>query len=521
MDCDAQGRLYVADSGNDRIQVFNTAATRTFEAVAPSVPVVTSPALSSVLPLGSVTMSGTAADNTGVGSVEVSVQNVDTGLWWDSSDASWEAAKTYSIASYTATNAPSTSVNWKFVFPGTAKQGRYLAEVRTVDQNGNLSQSTVRSFAMTGATPPPVPPPPTTDTTRPDGTLLFPAPPPQPAANLPLGTVHFTGNATDNVGVTSVKVALKRNSDGRWWNGSGSSATSGFGTTYTTFDAALATPGGTSTGWSWDWTPRTSGAYTITVTARDAAGNVDSSTPSVVFNVTSDPPDTTAPDTAITTPDVDGATLPSGALTMIGTASDDKQVTGVRLSISNGSNQYWTGSAWSTTPSTVNATIDSGSGTPSATWRYAFNGTAGSYMVSATAVDASNNADGSPAVRTFSMAGAPDTTAPSPTVTSPAQVNATVTGTTVPIGGNVTDNVGTTAVRITIQDTVSKLWWTGSGWGAFTNIPTTLASPGSNNTTWSYTFTPPATGKYGYQVTAVDAAGNVSAKTAWRTVTMQ
>jgi hypothetical protein len=28
-------------------------------------------------------------------------------------------------------------------------------------------------------------------------------------------------------------------------------------------------------------------------------------------------------------------------------------------------------------------------------------------------------------------------------------------------------------------------------------------------------------GKYGYQVTAVDPAGNVSAKTAWRTVTMQ
>ena len=34
IDCDAQGRVYVADSGNDRIQVFNTNSTRTFEAVA-------------------------------------------------------------------------------------------------------------------------------------------------------------------------------------------------------------------------------------------------------------------------------------------------------------------------------------------------------------------------------------------------------------------------------------------------------------------------------------------------------
>ena len=516
MDCDAQGRLYVADSGNDRIQVFDTKNTRTFEAVAPSTPVVSAPAQSAVLPLGSVTMTGTAADNTGVGNVEVAVQDADTGLWWDATDASWEAAKTFGIASYTATNAPSTSVSWKFIFAGTAKQGRYLAEVRTLDQNGNISQSTIRSFAMTGATPPPVPPPPTTDTTRPDGRLLFPAPPPQPAANLPLGTVHFTGDASDNVGVTSVKVALKRNSDGRWWTGTGST---GFSTTYTQFDATLATPGGTTTGWSWDWLPKAAGAYTITVQARDAAGNVDSSTPNVVFNVTTDAPDTSAPETAITTPD-DGATLPSGALTMTGTATDDKQVTGVRLSITNSSNQYWTGSAWSTNPSTVNATV-SGSGTPSATWSYAFTGTAGSYTVSATAVDASNNVDASPAARSFSMAGAPDTTAPSPTVTSPAPVNATVTGTSVTIGGSVTDNVGTTAVRITIQDTVSKQWWTGSGWGAFTNVPTVVVTPGSNSTTWSYTFTPPATGKYGYQVTAVDAAGNVSAKTAWRTVTMQ
>jgi hypothetical protein len=469
-----------------------------------------------VLPLGSVAMSGTAADNTGIGNVEVAVQDFKTGLWWDATDASWEATKTFGIASYTATNAPATSVNWKFIFAGTAKQGQYLAEVRSLDQNGNVSQSVIRSFAMTGATAPPVPPPPTTDTTRPDGRLLFPAPPPQPAANLPLGTVHFTGDASDNVGVTSVKVALKRNSDGRWWTGTGST---GFGTTYTTFDATLGTPGGTSTTWSWDWLPKAAGSYSITVEARDAAGNVDSSKPNVTFNVTSDAPDTAAPETTIATPD-DGATLPSGALTMTGTATDDKQVTGVRLSINNSLGQYWTGSAWSTTPTTVNATV-SGSGTPSATWSYAFNGTAGSYMVSATAVDASNNLDSTPASRSFSMAGAPDTTAPSPTVTTPAQVNATVTGTTVNIGGNVTDNVGTTAVRITIQDTVSKLWWTGSGWGAFTNIPTTLAAPGSSSTTWSYTFTPPATGKYGYQVTAVDGAGNVSAKTAWRTVTMQ
>jgi hypothetical protein len=517
IDCDAQGRVYVADSGNDRIQVFSTNNVRTYEAVAPSTPVVSSPAQSSVLPLASVTMTGTAADNSSIGNVEVSVKDAGTGLWWDSADASWETTKTYSLASYTAGTAPATSVSWRFVFPGVTRQGRYLAEVRARDHNGNVSQSTVRSFAMTGATPPPIGPPTTADNVRPDGRLLFPAPPPQPAANLPLGTVHFSGDASDNMGVTNVRVALKNNANGRWWTGTGSS---GFSTTYTTWEATLTSPGGTSTGWSWDWLPRAAGTYTISVEARDAAGNVDPSKPNVVFNVTSEAPDTVPPDTDITQPAA-GASLPTGNVSMTGTATDDRQVTAVRLAIVNGSGQYWTGSGWSTTSTTVNAAV-TGGGTASATWSYTLTGgTADGYVVTATAVDASNNVDASPASRSFTLSGAPDTTAPTPTVTAPSQVNATAPLPTVSIRGNVTDDRGTAAVRISIQDTVSKLWWTGSGWGSFTNLPTALEAPGSTSTSWSYDFTPPAAGRYGYQVTAVDGAGNVSAKTAFRTVTMQ
>ena len=80
---------------------------------------------------------------------------------------------------------------------------------------------------------------------------------------------------------------------------------------------------------------------------------------------------------------------------------DDKQVSGVRLSITNGSGQYWNGSGFTATATTVNATV-SGSGTPSATWSYMMVGApAGTYTVNATAVDASNNADASPATRGF------------------------------------------------------------------------------------------------------------------------
>ena len=515
MDSDANGRIYVADSGNDRIQVFNSNAVRQNETVVPAPPVVTAPAQQAVLPLGSVTFTGTATDGVAVGQVEISVKNADTGLWWNAANASWEAGPTSSLAAWTASSAPATSVNWRFVFPGTAKLGRYIAEIKTRDHAGNISSIVVRTFAMTGATPPPVPPS-SLDTTRPDGTLQFPAPPPQPAASLPLGVVHFSGNATDNVGVNVVKIAIKDNATGRWWSGTGST---GFGTAFRSFDATLATPLGTSTGWTWDWTPRVAGAYTIQVDTRDAAGNVDGSKPNVVFNVTTEAPDLIAPDTAISTPAA-GATVPTGNYQITGSATDDKRVVAVRLSINNTLGQFWNGTAWTNSPSTVNATL-TGGGTPAATWTYNFAGTAGDYVVTATAVDASNNGDPEPPSRAFTMAGAADTQAPSPSVTAPAAVNATAPLPDVVIAGNVTDNVGTTAVRITIQDTVSKLWWTGSGWGAITQVPTVVAAPGATSTTWSYLFSPPAAGNYGYQVTAVDAAGNVSAKTGWRTVTLQ
>ena len=522
IDCGPNGRVYIADSGNDRIQVFNTTATKLFESVSPAVPTVTSPAQSAVLPLNSVTLTGTATDNnSGVANVEISVQDYKTGKWWDSTDSSWETQKTYSMASYVATTAPATSATWRFVFPSVSRQGQYLAEVRTRDGAGNASQPVTRSFAMTGATAPPLPPPTTVDNVRPDGTLSFPSPPPAPAASLPLSVVHFAGNATDNVGVTSVRVALKRNSDNRWWTGSGSS---GFGTTFTQHEVTVTNPGATSTGWTWDWTPKVNnvaGAYTIQVQARDAAGNIDSSLPNVVFNMTTEAPDTVAPDTSVTAPG-EGATLPSGNVTIAGGATDDRAVSGVKLAIQNGSGQYWTGSAWSGTASTVNATV-SGGGTASATWSYVLAGAPeGGYTVNATAVDASSNSDASPEPRAFTLAGAPDTQAPVPTVTLPVQINATVPfAPPFTIGGNVTDNnTGTTAVRITIQDTVSKLWWNGTGWGPISNNQAIVAMPGSTSTSWSYAFNPPAAGKYGYQVTAVDAAGNVSAKTAWRTVTM-
>jgi hypothetical protein len=140
--------------------------------------------------------------------------------------------------------------------------------------------------------------------------------------------------------------------------------------------------------------------------------------------------------------------------------------------------------------------------------------------VSAAALDSSGNEDPTPAASTFAVGGAADSTAPTLDVTAPAQRNATHPLPTVTIAGDVADEVGVTEVKIAIQDTATKKWWNGSGWGGFVNLNATVAAPGTAATTWSFDFTPPGPGRYGYQAFATDGTGNTSAKTVWRTVTL-
>lgn len=512
MDVDAAGRIYVADTGNDRVQVYDPAQAKTTETTAPGTPVFTAPAQQSVQPLDPVTLTGTATDNTSVAQIELSIQDAATGLWWNASDSSWEPAKTAALAAWTSTPAPAPSVNWRYVFHGVSKASGYIVEAKTRDASGNLSGVSVRTFATTGGTPPVPPPPPVLDTVRPDATVSTPT----QNASLPFTTVNAAGVATDNVGVAAVKVALKNTATGQWWSGSGST---GFSTTFKWWDATLDTPGATTTGWTWPWLPKAAGTYQLQVEARDAAGNVDASKPMITFTVTSNPPDVVAPETALTSPSP-GATLPTGPVAITGTATDDTAVAAVKLTIQNtATSQYWNGSAWSAAAATVNATLATPN-TASSGWSYTFNSiTAGTYSVSAAATDASNNADASPATVSFSTAGSPDTTAPDATLTTPAN-NAALPLGPVNIGGNATDNVGVAAVKVAIRDNATLKWWNGSGWGPFVYLDSSVASPGATSTAWSYTWNPPVAGSYGIMVQAVDAAGNVDPTKPWRTFTV-
>lgn len=110
-----------------------------------------------------------------------------------------------------------------------------------------------------------------------------------------------------------------------------------------------------------------------------------------------------------------------------------------------------------------------------------------------------------------------DTTAPTSTVTTPTN-NQVFSAVPVTLAGTASDNVGVKEVRISIQDTQTKLWWRANGtWGASQPQQATLASPNQPSTGWTYGWTPApgGSGRYAVQVVAVDIANNVATTKPW------
>jgi hypothetical protein len=163
-----------------------------------------------------------------------------------------------------------TATTWSYTFNPPVADA-YSATATARDSTGSdTTPAGPANFTVTGST---------VDTVAPDATVT------SPTNNqlLPRSTVTFTGNATDNVGVADVRVAIRSGTTGafRWWNGT-AWVTS---TTWLT-GATLSSPGSPTTGWSFSaWTPTVAGPYSVTVRAQDAAGGLDATRPWVNFSV--------------------------------------------------------------------------------------------------------------------------------------------------------------------------------------------------------------------------------------------
>jgi DNA-binding beta-propeller fold protein YncE len=500
---DAAGNLYIADAGNDRIQIVSTTVPRPTGDIKKPVVTITAPTNGATVPGGVVYINGTATDTApfGVAKVEVAMQNTDTGLWWNSKNATWNATQTWSQAAVAGTSI--TNLTYKFAFVGSVYNGHYTASVRAIDMSSITSATTPTVSFTTAGSP---------------GDVLPPTPSisaPAMDAVVPAGPVTIQGASGDNVGVASVEISVMDQLTNRWFNPS--TGTFDLGPKIW-FPTSLGTPGGIETTWSYAFngSGAGSGSYYVTVRSSDAVGNVSTNVPFTRFTRAGSG-DVTAPDTLISVPSSGQAFAP-GTVGMNGTATDNVGVSTVQVSIRDtGTNLWWNGSAWMSGQQWLGAIVFSPGGT-STGWSYSWPTQGlGSYELSARSVDAASNTDPTPAIAAFTVAD-PDTTLPTATVTAPSN------GQTFPLGGIVmtgsaADNVGVTTVRVSIKSNaqpVGSNWWNGSGWGPFTFVTATLTNPGGTSTDWSYTFNAPATGGYGFQVRAVDSSSNVGLNTAWR-----
>jgi len=357
------------------------------------------PAVSLTGPASGATVSGTvgiafsATDNVGVASITVT-------------------AGSATVCSFTG-GASSCAWNTTLV-----ANGAYTVTVTARDAAGNVHSASA-SVTVKNA-----------DTQKPVVTITSPA----SGATL-TGTTNITFTSTDNVGVTAITVAA--------------------GT------STVCTLAGTATSCSWNTAQVANGAYTITVTGRDAAGN----SLAVTRNVTVSNTDKTAPGVTITAPAANATVTGSVAVTFA--ASDSVGVSSITVSAGGTTICKLPGKATSCAWDTTKAS----------------NGT---HTITVQAKDAAGNSQSAARAVTVNNP-TPDSVKPSVSFTTPLN-GSTVKG-SVTVGMTSSDNVKVTKLMLSVNGTSICTLWASSGSCAWN----TLAFPNGGLT---------------LSATAYDAAGN-------------
>ena len=206
------------------------------------------------------------------------------------------------------------------------------------------------------------------------------------------------------------------------------------------------------------------GAYTFSVRATDAAGNVDATPGDAAFTV-----DTAAPDTTITGGPTGTTTVTAPSFTFTSTKAGSTFQ--CKLDTPAGAGTY----AACTSPQAYNTTAN------------------GAYTFSVRATDTAGNTDSTPATRSFTV----DTAAPDTTITS---------------GPTGTTNVASPSFAFTSSEAGSTFECKLDGPGAATGTYATCTSPRA--------YVALADGAYTFSVRATDGAGNVDATPATRSFTV-
>lgn len=235
--------------------------------------------------------------------------------------------------------------------------------------------------------------------------------------------------------------------------------------------------------------------------------------------------DATAPRVSVSAP-ASGATVREAPAVLTGTAGDDTAVAAVFVQVRDEASLTWLrpDGSWGPRATRLTAVLAL-PGARETSWSLALALPPGRYGLDAVTRDAAGNLSAKP-WRTFSV-GSPvppagDTTPPTVVVDQPLP-GATVPGPTPELAGTATDDRGVSAVFVQVRDESTGQWLRPDGtWGAgarrITAAVADSTAPGAASSTWRLAPTL-APGRYGFDVVARDAAGNLSAKP-WRTFTV-
>ncbi len=363
----------------------------------------------------SVDLRGTATDNVGV--TQVSWSKTGGGSGTATGTSNW------SVAGISLSAGPNT-------ITVTAKDAAGNQGTATITMTYTAPSSTASS---------------STDSQAPQVTITYPTTSSNYTASR--SRISLRGSASDNVGVTQVI-----------W----SSSNGGSGTAY-----------GTSS-WSIRRIRLASGDNTITVTAKDAAGNQSKAFITVTYGQSSTG-DTQSPQVTISSPTSSGNyTTSTSSINLGGAASDNVGVTQVTWSSSGGG---------------------SGTAIGTSSWSIAGIGlTADQNTITVTAKDAAGNQGTAVISVNYTSSSSADTQAPQVAITSPTTDGSyTSSSSRIDLAGNASDDVGVTQVT-----------WSSTGGGSGT-------ASGTSN--WSIPGIRLASGDNTITVTAEDAAGNKSTAT--------
>jgi PKD repeat protein len=335
--------------------VSDTAIAPTLTVATPAAFIPPATATLTMAPGSPVTFSGTATDDEGLDYVAISLRNTATGENL-SAGGVWgidQIAGSHRISG--DQSLPGTTYNWTYTTPFNLSSGTYSFSVGAVDDlglsTGNSGQGRITiNVQVPGDAFP-------NGTVTPSGTVT----------GVQVLHLDLAGTATDDIGVSAVRVALEESDSGRFLQPNGTLAA-----TYAYLTATLTPPGEpgvTAVNWTLPVNLPTQGDWRVSVIAIDSSQQQDPSVATSRYQIfPGDQPPTVTE--ALLQP-TDGAALTGGKIFVSGRLEDDQQIAEGHVAVRNGAGQYMnsSGQFTSTSASWRNAFLNS-PGSPGSNFSY-------------------------------------------------------------------------------------------------------------------------------------------------------